>query len=233
MDSVENRDIRNMLETLTEKTYQKFASSLIPNIDAESLLGVRLGALRKIAKKIAAKDWRSYLLQASDESFEEIMLQGMVIGYAEAEPPELFSWIERFLPKIDNWSVCDSFCSGLKAALVHREAFFEFLMKCLGTQKEYYTRFSVVMFIFYYMEEQYALSVLRILEQVESESYYVKMAVAWAVSVYFAEFQEITMPFLIRGSLENRTYQMTLNKICESRKVGPETKKQIRKMKKL
>ena len=83
-DLIQGEVIRRILEEMAEPDFQKFASSLIPNIPRESLLGVRLPRLRRLAAKIAKGDWRMYLAQARDDSYEEIMLQGMVIGKIQA-----------------------------------------------------------------------------------------------------------------------------------------------------
>lgn len=117
-------DIRTQLLSLVEPEYQKFSAALIPNIT--NVLGVRLLALRKIAKQLAAGDWRTYLETAEDEYFEEVMLQAMVIGHVQADLDELLKAIETFVPKIDNWSVCDSFCAGLKYTKVHSEPMWTF-----------------------------------------------------------------------------------------------------------
>ena len=107
-----NLNIREQLFELAEDEYKQFSSSLLPGID--NLLGVRLPALRKIAKQIAKKDWRSYLENADEIYFEEIMLQGMVLGYINDDIEDVLGYIVDFVPKINNWSVCDSFCVGLK-----------------------------------------------------------------------------------------------------------------------
>ena len=98
-----NGQIKKELLCMAEEEYQKFASSLIPGV--RGVLGVRLPALRKLAKQIGKEDWRTYLENAADDSFEEIMLQGFVIGSAPMEFSRRLKYIAAFLPKIDNWSV--------------------------------------------------------------------------------------------------------------------------------
>ena len=104
--------IRKQIFDLIDTDYQKFLSALIPTNN--NILGVRMPELRKLAKGIAKGDWRTYLQTANDEYFEEVMLQGLVIGYVKADVEEHLMYVAKFVPKIDNWSVCDSFCSGLK-----------------------------------------------------------------------------------------------------------------------
>lgn len=104
--------IRQQLEALADEEYRAFSSGLLPN--TEHILGVRLPLLRKISRQIARAKWREYLQSANEDSFEEIMLQGMVIGCVKCSIEERLSFIQSFIPKINNWSVCDSFCASLK-----------------------------------------------------------------------------------------------------------------------
>lgn len=226
-----NEELRWQLLSLAEPDFQKFSSSLIPNVDPRNVLGVRLPKLRKIAKQLAKEDWRAYLQNASDASFEEIMLQGMVIGYAQAGLDELLRYVAAFIPKIDNWSVCDSFCSGLKLPRVYPDEMWRFLQPYLEDKREYFIRFGVVMLIYYYVDEQHIDAALHCFNGIRSDSYYVKMAVAWAVSAYYVAFPEITMRFLLKNNLDDFTYNKALQKITESLKVTGQTKNIIRAMK--
>ena len=106
--------LRDQLLELQEPKYMKFTAALMPGV--ENVLGIRLPVLRKIARQIAAGDWRTYLAEAEDFYFEERMLQGLVIGCARCTPAEKLEHVARFVPKIDNWAVCDCFCWRLKAA---------------------------------------------------------------------------------------------------------------------
>ena len=98
-------DIKEQLSLLAEPAYRDFSSSLLPG--TEHILGVRLPALRKIARKLAKENWLENLARCTQDSFEEIMLQGFIIGYAKAPLPDILEQIAAFLPKINNWSVCD------------------------------------------------------------------------------------------------------------------------------
>lgn len=224
-------ELRERLENLAEPEYQRFSSSLIPNIGAERVLGVRLPNLRKIAKEIAKGDWREYLKVARDDSFEEVMLQGMVIGYAKTELSEMLIYIEEFLPKIDNWSVCDSFCTGLKVTKQYPDEIWRFIIPYLKDTRPYYIRFGVVMLIDYYIDKEHIDAALQYLDSIHHEDYYVKMAVAWAVSMYYVKLPEETLKYLKENHLDDFTYNKALQKITESLKVDNETKQMIKNMK--
>lgn len=222
-------DLKDELLALADEEYRKFSSSLTPGTD--TILGVRLPALRKIGKRIAKADWRSYLETARDDSFEETLLQGMVIGYADVELAERLALIEAYLPKIDNWSICDSFCTGLKFTKKHQEEVWLFLQPYLQSDEVYEIRFGVVMFICYYLEDSYLEPMFRNFNAIDCDNYYVKMAVAWAITSCFTVFPEMTMIYLKANDLDDFTYNKALQKITESRQINPEMKVRIRCMK--
>lgn len=221
--------IRNQLFELADEKYQKFSSSLLPNV--KNIIGVRLPKLRKIAKIIAKGDWREFLKSDDSEYFEEGMLKGMVIGYASADVEEILQYAADFIPKIDNWSVCDSFCSSLKIAKNNQERVFEFIKFFIYSEKEYEIRFGIVMLLNYYINEKYLDEVLNLLDYIKHEGYYVKMAVAWAVSMCYVKYTDKTMQYLNNNTLDDFTYNKALQKITESLKVDKDEKQLIRSMK--
>ncbi len=231
MDENMSLTIREELINLSEEDYRNFSSKLLPGV--KNILGVRLPALRKIAKSIAKEDWKSYLNNARDDYFEEVMLQGMVIGYINnIDIDEIISLIRKYVPKINNWSVCDSFCNGLKITSKNKERMWNFLQEYLSSSDEFEVRFAVVMLLNFYVEEEYIELVLSNLDKIKHDGYYVKMAVAWAISICYVKFSEITFNYLKENNLDYFTYNKSLQKICESLKVSKEEKNIIRGMKK-
>ena len=223
-----NEMIREQLNVLAEEKYRSFSSSLTPG--KVNILGVRLPALRKLALQLVKGDWRTYLKTATDDSMEEVMLQGMVIGYCQAEPSEVLELARGFIPKIDCWPVCDSFCGGLKLTNTNKELVWDFLQSYLSSDQEYDIRFGVVMLL-YYIQPEYAAKVFEHFDRIRHEGYYVKMAVAWVLSMFYVKLPEVTMIYLKNNELDNFTYNKTLQKITESLKVDKETKSLIKAMK--
>lgn len=223
--------IKEQLLVQAEEDYRVFSSRLLPNID--NILGVRLPALRKIAKQIAKSDWRSFLECGDSEYFEDIMLEGMVIGYGKADIDEILSYVERFVPKINNWSVCDSFCIGLKITKQNKKRVWKFLKPYFYSEKEYDIRFGVVMLLNYYVDEEYIKQVLTTLDHIKHNGYYAKMAVAWAISICYIKLSEPTLRYLNNNHLDDFTYNKALQKITESLTIDKETKTYIRSMKRV
>lgn len=222
-------NIKRQLLELADEKYKIFSSKLLPN--THNIIGVRLPALRKLAKTIVKDDWRSFLKSASNNSFEEIMLQGMIIGYAKADIEESLRYVSAFIPKIDNWSVCDSFCTGLKFTKDNMSRVWTFIQSFIKSKKEYEIRFGVVMLIYFYIEEHYIDEILQLLDNIKHEGYYAKMAVAWAISMCYIKFPEKTLQYLKNNALDDFTYNKALQKIIESFQVDKETKLLIRNMK--
>ena len=221
-------EVRERLYELAEPGYKEFSRKLLPGV--ENNLGVRLPALRKLAKEISRKDPYEYLRIEKLDYFEEIMLQGMIIGNLK-DISTTFIYIEKFLPKINNWSVCDSFCASLKITKKYPNEMFEFILPYLEDTKEYYIRFAVVMLLNYYVDKEHCERALEMLNNIKHDAYYVKMAVAWAVSIYYIRLPEPTMKFLKHNSFDDFTYNKALQKITESLRIDENTKQKIRAMK--
>jgi 3-methyladenine DNA glycosylase AlkD len=139
--------------------------------------------------------------------------------------------IKNFIPKIDNWAVCDIFCAGLKAVNKNKEIFWNFIQNYLKSKKEFEVRFATVMMLDYFIDEKYTNNVLNILDNIKHNDYYVKMAIAWTISVAFVKFPKTTMKYLKQTNIDTWTYNKALQKIVESLRVDKKTKEMIKKMK--
>lgn len=221
--------MRERLQELADPQYKEFHSKLLPGID--NILGVRVPQLRNLAKEIARGDWETFLGENDREWYENDMLQGLVIGCAKMDFEKRLALTREFIPRINNWAVCDVFCGSLKETKKHRERMWEFLQPFLKSDHEYEIRFGVVMLLSHFVEEDYLEPAFAAFDAITSEAYYVRMAVAWAVSVYFVHFPEESMDYLKKNQLDDWTYNKALQKITESYRVDGETKAKIRSMK--
>jgi len=222
-------ELREKLFSLADEKYKGFHESLCPGTN--NIIGIRVPILRNLAGSIAKEDWREYLKNAKDDYYEEVMLQGMVIGLAKMEFDERIEYVKEFIPKIDNWAVCDVTCAGFKFTKKNMEEVWKFLKPYLASNKEFEIRFAVVMLLDFYITEEYIKDVLEILNNIHHEGYYVKMAVAWAISICYIKFPKETMKLLEKNNLDTFTYNKALQKIIESYRVDKETKRVIKEMK--
>ena len=225
-------EVRAEIAALAEPAYRDFSQKLLPGCGG--IQGVRLPALRRLARELARTGgWRDYLAEYFAEDgpgrwFEEDMLAGMCIGAAKLPAEEAVSLARRFRPRIGNWSVCDSFCTGFRAVSREREAFWPFVTECLETGEEYGVRLGAVLLLAHYRTPEWADRAVALLAEISHPGYYARMAAAWALSMFYLDFPEKVLPLLEGGALQQEVRRMTIRKICESRRPSPEDKARLR-----
>lgn len=222
---------RAELEALADSKYRDFSSALIPNIEKQRVIGVRLPQIRKLASEIIKGDWRSFLASEPGDTLEEKLLRGFVIAAVKVPFEEHLRLVESFVPLIDCWSVCDSFTMALKFVKKNRAAVWDFIAPYFDSKEPYDVRFAVVMTLAHFSDCEYAGRAFEIFNRIDNEDYYVKMAVAWAVSVFFVHAPNETWGYLRDNKLDDETYNKALRKITESLRVSDEDKKIIRTLK--
>lgn len=228
MDWADAMWVREQLLLECEASYRDFSSGLLPEISKETILGVRLPKLRKMAEHIAAGDFVRYLENARQDYFEEAMLKGMVIGSAPVNLGVRQEWMRNWLPTIDNWSVCDSFCATLKDTQTYQKEMWDFLKSYMDSTEPYILRFVLVMLLQYYQKEPYRTPAFQWIGKLRHTSYYVKMAQAWALSVFYLRMPTEVEELLKKQVLDEETHQKTIQKIVDSRRVDPKSKARIR-----
>lgn len=223
-------NIRKELYEKQDLKYKEFHAGLCPNVD--KIIGVRVPELRKMAKRIATTNYTEFLENAKDEYYEELLLQGLVIGYAKISIQDTFKYLEEFVPKINSWAVCDTTCSNLKITQKHMKEMWQFLEQYINSQKEYEIRFALVMYLNYYLTDEYIDEILQKIDKIENKEYYVQMAVAWLISFAYIKQKEKTEKYLYKNKLDKFTQNKSIQKICESFRVNDEDKEKLKKLKK-
>lgn len=225
--------IREEIQDLVDKKYAKFNQKLCPDTK-KKMLGIRVPLLRKLAQKIVKEyDWREFLKQANDDCFEEVLLQGLVIGYAKIEIDEKLEYIKWFIPKIDSWAISDTFCPTLKIKKKDLEKVWDFILPYLSSNQEFDVRFAIIMMLDYYITEEYVDKVLEKLDKVSHEGYYVKMAVAWTICEIEIKFNDKAMTYLKGDNhLDKFTFNKTLQKMRESYRMDKQQKEILKQIKK-
>lgn len=218
------------LVSLRDPEYLVFHKNLVPGV--ENLIGIRLPRLREIAGKISRGNWADYLKLTGNTWYEEVMVEGLVIASLKKKEgiAKILEETDRFLPKINNWAVCDTFCSSLKVMRSFRKEGYEYIETLLQSREEFTLRTGLILLLSHYVEEDYIDDILSHCDRVPAGAYYVSMAVAWLLSCCFVKFREKTWKFLQDNHLDRETYRRTLQKIVESNRVEPEEKEKIREL---
>lgn len=211
------------LEALADPDYKAFNEKTLPGV--KTSYGIRLPVLRSLAKELLKGDPLGYLGYAVPDSYEEILIRGLVIAGLKLPWEEKRSLVEGFLPLIDNWAVCDTFCNTLKPRFPEdSQKLWEFLLPYYTDEREFFVRFAVVMQLSHFIKAEYLAEGLKMLENVSHPGYYAKMGVAWALSMWYVSFPQEVEELLKRQSLSPWVQNKTIQKIRESRQVSQEAK---------
>lgn len=224
-------EFRAYLEKLGDDTYRDFQIKLVPE-GLGKIIGIRLPSMRKIAKEISKGDYSGFLSSCEPQYYEETMIKGLVIGYCKADFETVCDMIKHFVPEITNWAVCDSFCNSLSIFDKKLEEGFEFLQTYRSSDQAYQIRFLLVMLLNYYVKEDYLDALFQICGDIDHESYYVKMANAWLLSVCYVKFPEKTEEYLKKCNLDDFTFRKTISKICDSYRVEKDKKEFLKLLRK-
>lgn len=220
------------LKEQSDEKYRRFHCSLVPNVQRELVLGIRMPRLRQISREIAKGNPQSFLDCSNGSLYEERMIRGIVTGLVKTDSLDGFKALfDRFSEEVDNWAICDSFCTGLKEIKKYRKEFFDYLDVYVKSDNEWKIRIALVAMLDYYLDDEYIDPVLRRCDSVKQTGYYVSMARAWLVATAFAKCREKTERYLSCNSLDDETFNRAIQKCVESRRIDAETKEYLKTLK--
>lgn len=192
--------------------------------------GISVPELRKFAKQIAKENYGYFLDNNPLDSFELRLLHSFVLGYAKDDVKILINYFEKFIPYVDDWAVCDALCQAFTISRKYPQEVFEMLKKYFNSNKEFESRIVAVVLLSHYLNDNYIDDVFKILDNLNTEKYYARMGVAWAVATIMGKYPEKCLCFLKHNSLDDKTYKKSLQKIRESFRVSGEIKAKIKKL---
>lgn len=219
-------DLRQELFANQDLKYRDFHKKLVPNVDEDKIIGVRVPIMRKIAKQAYKENAQNKL-----EYYEELMVQGLVVGMKKCSVDEHIADLKEFVPMINSWGVCDSCSSACKFVKKDLSAYFD-VIKAFNTGREYETRYAIVMLMDYYLVDDYIDEVLSILTSIESDYYYVNMALAWAYSFVYIKYPQKMISIFEQNTLPKFVQNTAIQKIRDSFRVEKADKDYLLKYKK-
>ena len=224
-------EIKTSIISLKDESYKNFHSKLCPG--TTNILGVRVPVLRNYAKELIKNYQVEDLLKNIDnEYYEEIMLKGLLIGLNKSNDlNKTINYIKDFIPLINNWAICDTFCAGLKITKKTKKEMRKFILSYKNSKKEFELRFMIVMILDYYIEEAYLEDNFKIFSRINQKDYYVEMALAWAISICLIKYYDQTLTLLDKYKFSDFVYNKSLQKACESYRISNKKKLKLKSMK--
>lgn len=223
-------EITKGLFAMQDESYRAFQTKLMPEISYEKVIGVRTPMLRKYAKELVKKqEVEAFLHTLPHDFYEENNLHGELLVLLYKDIDIFLKELELFLPYVDNWATCDLLSP--KIFKRHLPLVYNKIKEWLKSGKTYTIRFGIVTLLYFYLDEAFEPEMLKLVAAVESEEYYVKMAVAWYFSMAIAKQYETTIPYFETPILDKWTHNKALQKAVESRQIAIEIKKYLRSLK--
>ena len=223
-----NQDYNKFIEylfSLKDDEYKKFNQKIVKT---DNIIGIRLPILKNIAKIIAKNDYLSFIKNNKHQYSEEIMLHGLVITYLKIDFNESIKLFDEYIKYIDSWATCDSVVMNYKIVSKNLDICLIKIKEYLKSDKPFVKRVGIVL-LFYYLNDDYIDEVLKLINSIKSEDYYVKMANAWLISICLVKYYDKTVKFLKSCQLDDWTYNKALQKAIESYRI--KDKETLRKMK--
>ena len=221
--------IHEKLLALQDEKYRDFHSKLIPTISRETVIGVRTPAIRKLAKEYA-KDSESteFLEQLPHTYYDENILHALLVS--EIKDYDIcVKEVERFLPYVDNWAVCDIFSP--KVFRKNRGKLIEKIKEWAASEHPYTCRFGMEMLMTHFLDEDFRPEYLEIPAAVHSEEYYVNMMIAWFYATALAKQWDAAIAYIEEKRLAPWTHNKTIQKARESYRITPEQKEYLKTLK--
>ena len=225
------KEVKEFLLNNQDTKYKDFSLELNICHNKKSI-GVRIPIIRKFGKKLSKEYSLDYLINNIDEEYyEEILLKGFIIGnYNNLSIDELIYYIDNYLTKVSDWSMCDTFVASLKITKKYRDKLWNYLLKKLKSKKEFDIRFSLVMMLNYYISDEYKDKIYEVIKSIKDDAYYVKMANAWLISYMFMYYFDDTINFVSKNIIDNWTLKKGITKSIESYRISDENKRILRKL---
>ena len=222
---------------LNEEKYRQGHIRIINALPGRRILGLHLPGMKQVAKELAKQPDASTIIHAFEEehakdrfrlTYEETLIWGLTINALKCPLDERFQLLRTYIPALDNWAVCDSFCCNAKWAIkVPSQTLWEFLLPYFQSKQEFEVRFAIVMAMCYLLKGEWLTLVFQELEKINLPSihseylslhtpYYVRMGIAWLLATSLAKYPEATRDFVNTSTLTEDVKKLYARKARES-----------------
>ena len=227
--------ITQKLFSLQDEKYRDFQIKLVPGITKEQMIGIRTPDLRALAKEIAAtsETASAFLQELPHKYFEENLIHFFIVALIK-DFDECIKQVERFLPYVDCWPVCDQ--ASPKVFKKNHEKLISLVKNWISSDHIYTSRYGMRILMNEFLGEDFKteytdLVVSRMSRKGEAEDYYLKMMAAWYFATALAKNWDQVLPFIEQHKLDPWTHNKAIQKALESFRVSDEHKEYLRKLK--
>lgn len=219
-------EIQKHLFELQDMAYRDFHSRLMPDIDKETIIGIRVPVLRKYAKSIAGTELsEKFIKELPHHYYEENNLHMMLITRIK-DYDKCLSEVERFLPYIDNWATCDF--PAPKCFENHKEELLPVIKRWIASGETYTIRYGIGMLMRLYLDADFDPEYVKLVAEVKSDEYYVNMMIAWYMATALAKQWDAVIPYIEEHRISDWVHRKTIQKAVESYRITDEQKRYLK-----
>lgn len=220
--------IREYLLSEQDIKYRNFTLPLIPNVDENTFIGVRLPIIKKYAKELSEKDRLEFLNNLPHQYHEENILHAFILSNMK-DYNTFLNYVNEFLPYVSNWSVCDTICN--KNLVKYRPQLIKEIYKWLKSDELYRVRYAVKCLMNYYLSENFKEEHLLKVREVKLDDYYVEMMIAWYLATGLAKNYESFVKVIEEKWFNKSIHNKAIQKAVESFRVSEEHKVYLKTLK--
>ena len=222
-------NITEQLFSMQDEKYKLFNCKLIPTVDPDTMIGVRVPMLRKLAKELnGTTEAQAFLSELPHKYYEENNLHAFLIALTK-DYDNCIAELEQFLPYIDNWATCDGLSP--KVFKKHLPELLEHIKVWIASEHTYTVRFAIGMLMQFYLDDAFDKQYTDLVAAVQSEEYYVNMMRAWYFATALAKQYDTAVMYLENQRLDVWTHNKTIQKAIESYRITDEQKQYLRSLK--
>ncbi|MBP5624049.1 MAG: DNA alkylation repair protein [Lachnospiraceae bacterium] len=221
--------IREKLFTFEDPKYRDFQSKLVPNIEKETIIGVRTPDMKKIAKEFAKEEsTKDFLKDLPHKYYEENLVHIFILSMIK-DFDECVKGLEAFFPYIDCWPVCDQSSPGIFKK--NHEKVLPLVKKWIDSDHVYTSRYGMRILMNEFLGDDFKPEYLSCVASKKGDDYYLKMMVAWYFATALAKQYDESVKVIELKELDPWTHNKAIQKACESFRVSDEHKEYLKTLK--
>lgn len=221
--------LQKQLFSLADAEYKEFHSKLMPTVEPEKIIGIRVPVLRKFAADFSkTNEAKLFISNLPHKYYEENNLHAFIIE-REKDFDTSVKLVDEFLPYIDNWATCDMLRP--KVFSKNKEKLLTYILKWIKSKHTYTVRYGIGMLMTHYLDDDFSSKYLKTVLKIKSDDYYVKMMISWYFATALSKHYEEVLPFFTEPVLDKWIHNKAIQKSIESRRITAEHKAELKALK--
>ena len=221
--------VYNVLLKYKDEKYQEFQAKLVPNIDKNTILGIRTPDMRNIAKEIFNSSYKEeFLNEIPHKYYEENLIHMFVVGMIK-DFDLCVKYLDKFLPYIDCWPVSDQ--SSPKVFKKNHDKLIPIIKKWIKSNHTYTARFGMRILMNEFLDDDFKPEYLSLVSDKKGDDYYLKMMQAWYFATALAKKYDDTIKYIEDNRLDLWVHNKTIQKAIESFRVSDTHKEYLKTLK--